>query len=726
MTTTTAPIKKRLKDFNTLTFHPVTEKIVKILSEKTENGNLTFFRIIVNYYIAKMAAMMRASVITEAYGSIPINAYAINLAPSGQGKNHSASIIEKSIMNHFNYAYESTKSVITDSNLNEMAVDLYNEDVHIISEEAAYKRVETDFKNCGEIPDSFNSGTTAAIAQTRIAMLIAKIGSVNLEMDEIGSNLLGNSDLLGALVELYDMGETKNKLIKNSRDNVRIKDVKGQTPTNLLLFGTDSKLLDGSRTEDEFISFLDMGYARRSIFGFSTEILKKKISPEERYDKLTDTTLITDAENISRQFGMLAGSTNYAVKIIVEKEEALLLIEYRQYCEELADEMPEHQNIEKTEMRHRWNKTLKLAGAYAFIDGQPVVSSDNIHAAICLVEDSGKSLNRILNRDRPYVKIAKYLAGGPNDITQVELAADVPCYKGSIGHKKDLITMCIAWAHKNHIVIKVEVRNGIEFFSGEKLQTTNLDEIYVSHSKDMTTGYQNVKVKFEDMYKLTQQKDTHWLNHHLNRGRREENEIVTGCDVIVLDIDDGIPIEGVKAVFKEYKYLLHTTKSHTEQHHKFRVILPLNYKLHLNADDYKEFMENIFDILPFKTDAATRYRSKKWLTHSGKYHYGKGEKLIDVLSFIPRTAKNDERKRMKLDHKSLENLERWFMLQTVEGNRNENLLRYALALVDAGKATLKRIKEKIMVLNNKLPQKLTEEEIDKTIMVTVKKRMGVK
>ena len=66
---------------------------------------------------------------------------------------------------------------------------------------------------------------------------------------------------------MYDQGVVKQKLTKNTADNVRGEDYDGKTPTNMLLFGTPVKLLDGSITEDQFYSFLEIGYARRCIFG---------------------------------------------------------------------------------------------------------------------------------------------------------------------------------------------------------------------------------------------------------------------------------------------------------------------------------------------------------------------------------------------------------------------------------------------------------------------------
>ena len=74
-----------MRDLKTLTFHPTAEKIVDILCKKTQNTNPMFFRVLISYYLAKITAMMRVKIATQDRGEIPVNLYAINLAPSGQG-----------------------------------------------------------------------------------------------------------------------------------------------------------------------------------------------------------------------------------------------------------------------------------------------------------------------------------------------------------------------------------------------------------------------------------------------------------------------------------------------------------------------------------------------------------------------------------------------------------------------------------------------------------------
>jgi len=169
---------------------------------------------------------------------------------------------------------------------------------------------------------------------------------------------------------------------------------------------------------------------------------------------------------------------------------------------------------------------------------------------------------------------------------------------------------------------------------------------------------------------------------------------------------------------------LYTTKRHTKQEHRFRIVLPLNYELTLDGKDFKEFMHNIYEWLPFEVDTATNQRARKWLAHPKQYEYNDGE-LLDVLSFIPKTSKNEERKILLNSQHSMDNLERWVINNIGDGNRNNLLLRYALLLLDSG-FDFEGIRQRVLALNDKIPDKLEEAEVMSTILITVAKNIAKK
>lgn len=713
-----------MKTFEEMEYHPDSERLVQILCDKTQNQNPLFFRVMVAYYFALVASMMRTTIETHDRGNIPVNLYALNLSPSGTGKNMSTNIVEEKVIGLFREKFlNETFPILAEQNLPKLAVKRAIRKSTDPDEEMA--RVQKEFDSLGPLLFSFSEATAPAIKQMRHKLLMASAGSLNLQMDEIGSYLLGNTEAFSPYLELYDIGLIKQKLKLNSSDSVRSEEIIGKTPANLMMFGTPAKLLNGGKTEEELYSMLETGYARRCFFGYATASTKAlDMTPEQVYDLLTQQTEDTWLDEFAVRLENLADIINVNRTLVMKKSTSLLLIEYRQKCDREAAQCPEHDEIKKGELSHRYFKALKLAGAYAFVDDSPELTEDHLYQAIKLAESTGAAFDKLLNRDRPYMKLAKYIATCKNEVTHADLTEDLPFYRGSSAQKQDLLSLAVSWGYKNNIIIKKAFADGIEFLRGESLVPTDLNRMVLSYSTDMTTDYQNEFAPFEQLHRLTQAPGMHWVAHHLTGGYRNEENAIPGCNLLVVDIDGGVNMSTAQLLLKNYKYLMYTTKRHTDDEHRFRIIFPLNYTLNLDAKDYRDFYKNVLEWLPFQSDSQVGQRSRKWLSNPGHYEYNEGE-LLDVLPFIPKTSKNEERKELLNSQQSMDNLERWVINNIGDGNRNNMLLRYALILVDGG-FDFEAIRQRVMALNDKIVDKLDEIEIMSTIMVTVAKHQSKK
>lgn len=504
-----------MKDLSTVSYHPVVDQLSKILCERTRSDDPSFFRIMASYYIVKVASMMRCSIATPDRGKIPVSMYAINLATSGHGKGHSMNIFEDSVIKAFRSRFlQSTFPEISTKNINNRAVKRANR--FGSDPDEMKEQMTADFEHMGPLLFSFDSGTPAAVKQMRDKLLMAGAGSMNLEIDEIGSNLIGQTEILNAFLELFDVGKLKQKLLKSTNDNKRLEEIQGKTPTNMLLFGTPNKLMDGGKTEEETISFLEIGFARRCIFGYSLKSRRSAAkTAEEIFKTLTSKTADKYLQKVSHDMETLADSLNFGITLTMQKPVALELLRYRLDCEKRAEELPEHQDIQRAELEHRYFKAMKLAGGYAFIDKSHEILERHLWQAVKLVEDSGKALHQLLNRERAHVKLAKYIAGVGEDVTHSDIAEDLPLYKGSSAAKAELMKYAIGWGYKNNVIIKSFETDGIEFFRGEALHEVNLKEINVAYSTDVAVGYQNDVIPFNEIGTLTGASGYHWINHHL-------------------------------------------------------------------------------------------------------------------------------------------------------------------------------------------------------------------
>lgn len=729
-----------MKDLSTIPHHPMLEEIVDLLSIKIQNNDRPFLRLMSIFFLAKVASAMRATVETKDRGSVPVNVYALSLATSGSGKGHSVGILEESLIRGFRDRFmNDTFPVVADARLLEIANERLVRNVDSTIDDELSK-VKGEFARLGALAFTFDSGTAPAVKQMRQKLLMANAGSINLQIDEIGSNLVANTEVLNVFLELFDQGLVKQKLTKNTSESLRSEELEGKTPTNMLLFGTPNKLLDGGKTEDEFYSMLDTGYARRCLFAYGHRIrATEALTPAEMYARLIDTSNEATIDRLSTHFTMLADPGKFGWKVFVDDPVAIELLAYRIECEDLADSLPEHEETRKAEISHRYFKALKIAGALAFVDESSDLTMTHLYQAMKLVEESGESFERILSRERNYVKLAKYLSTAGTELTHADLNESLPFYKGSQSAKNDLMTMAMAWGYKNHIIIKKTFEHAIEFFRGETLKQTSLASLTLSYSDHVAYRYRSERVPFDRLHELTQAPGMHWLNHALARGElgeghRAGENIIKGFEMIVIDVDKGTPVDVARELLKDYTYLIYTTKRHQttdpntgeKYGDRFRIVLPINYRLELDGDEFREFMSNVFSWLPFTgIDEGTNQRERKWETFPGSHWYNEGT-LLDALQFIPKTSKNEEYKASIVKLENLDNLERWFAQRMVSGNRNNQLLRFAMMLVDTGTITYPDIERRVMEFNAKLDNRLPEDELRQTVLITVARKLAAR
>lgn len=716
-------MSNNLKPFDQMKYDPVTEMLTDIMCAKTQNKERMFFRVANSYYWGVLASQMHATIEGWGGSKIPINIYAMNLSPSGTGKGYSTGLVEEQVIDRFRNTYmEVTFPMAANNNM------------QLIAQQRAKRKgtdpvdemesLEKEFNSIGSLLFSFDSATVPAVKQLRHKLNLAKSGGVNLQVDEIGANLVGQTETLNAFLELYDKGMIKDKLVKSSAENTRFERIEGFTPTNMLLFGTPSKLLDSGLTQKYLTEMLEMGYARRCFFGYIPKV-KKDVAADatalvnQMFNNGSDAQL----DALSCSLEQLADISNMNKVIRIEHDEAIYLMEYKISCDKRAECLKDHETIMRSEMENRFFKVLKLAGAYAFRDYSPNITIDHLDAAMRLAEDSGEHFARLMQPEFDYEKVAKYLADCGTSVTLPDLEQALPCFRGSKQQKDQCIEYAVAWGYKHNIVIKKLYDGNILFLRGETLKKTNLDEIIISTSTKLAEGYDSVRIPFDKLSMLGSTNNYHWANHHFEGGYRRDDHTQLGFNTIVLDVDGTLPLATAIELMKGYKAYFYTTKRHqdTDGLDRYRIILPTNYELQLDKEEYKMFMDNVMSSLPFEMDESCNQRNKKWLTCESAETYMNDGELFDVIPYIPRTAKNEEREAKFKDQKDLDNLERWVLNNTGDGNRNKQLYNFAMVLYEGG-LDFVDIGARVRALNDKLADKLDEQELQATILKSIQSK----
>jgi len=708
---------------NSLKHHsPFIKDIATVLLHKTENTDASFFKAELAYFVCKAASLMGVTLQTKDKGFIPVNAYAIALATSGFGKGHSINILENEVFHAFHTVYmQEVFPNVVESHLVQLATEKFQQQTGDKSLGDFLKATTREFEECGQYTVTFDSATPAAVKQLRHKLLMGKCGSINFQQDEMGSYLHSSTELLTLFLELFDQGMVKPKLVKNTRDNTRTKEIKGKTPTNMLLFGTPHKLFDGGATESAFYDLLEIGYARRCFFGWG-EAQTNQIYEQTAQEVYANHTSKQDADILthwSNELVSLAHSRNHGLVVDVNDAIGIEITDYRLQCNRQAAQLPEHRELERAELCHRYFKALKLAGALAFISKTPYLTLETWNHAKLLTEESGQAFGRMLYREKNYVRLAKYLKTCPEPVTHVDLMEVLPFYKGSLAGRQEMLSLASSWGYKNHVLISRSHVDNVELITASTLEPTNTESLTASWSEHLAHEYGSVTFPFDKIAKLTRTQGLHWCNHSFVDGHRKEANVIPGFNMIVLDIDGTATMDEVKLYLAKWDFYLHTTKSHTDDAHRFRVVIPISHNLKLSREDYKLFIQTILDSLPFSSDVNTNQRSRKWEAFSGSLEFTNATgKLFDALPYIPNTAKHEEYKRIKKTIADTGALEQWFIYHCNEIGRNNSLYRYGKALLDKGE-TNKDVVKKVILLNQRFATPLPKEELERTILISL-------
>ncbi|MCO4745419.1 MAG: SHOCT domain-containing protein [Proteobacteria bacterium] len=89
----------------------------------------------------------------------------------------------------------------------------------------------------------------------------------------------------------------------------------------------------------------------------------------------------------------------------------------------------------------------------------------------------------------------------------------------------------------------------------------------------MATAYADLQ---KDIRKSVKRDLRLWSPALFREGGRRQQEDVTHVSCLVMDHDDGTPLDVVRLVWEPWFHVVHTTWSHTAGHPRFRIIVPLS------------------------------------------------------------------------------------------------------------------------------------------------------
>lgn len=663
----------------------------------------------VHYVLAMAACLKRITLEGLDEQRVPLNYYGVTFANSGRGKDLSVSIALKMI---------------------QPVIDKYLDRLEYLVLQKAAQNIEMNIPSLES-----KEGTSSGFMQDRNVLDILKIGSTNVRVEELVSVLKSGDfeQVLNVLTESWQEGSNASRSFR-SYMSPKINFV----PSNCLLYSSP----EGFRTEGnkQFGSFVDNlanGMARRSYVVFDESDVEMESEP-------TEESLNTYANNIKLAKEKLSTMSEYIYQIIDARRDPIMFsteaeLEAKRYeirNKNIVSKSPLMKNAVKAELLARAYKIRRLAGLYALYDGSDEVSVENINDAIEWAEMLNKDLVIALNAETPAEKIFDYLDKVERYSSQTDI---IKHYKMASKDFKENIDEVYTVAYDNGCTLQSKIfdkQAKVVKYNLIKGEPTNLNEIICSSSNTMSDGYVQQHIAHSDLPSLVTGKYGKNYSAGIFVGnKRNKDNYIKRQNLIIFDVDEGTTIDEAKMFLNGYKGFIATTKSHNKDKNgiiceRYRIVLISKYIFNLDHEEYKQTLTNFALLHNLTVDFPVIEPSRLYYSNpDSEFTYLDGDELIDLRNYIPETRevvateqaiKNAEAHYSGVDKP--DGMDKYFLMQTSAGSRNNNLLRYGFALLTEKNLDIETAKAKVLGLNSMLLDPLDEAEIHRTIFKSMERK----
>ncbi len=647
-----------------------------------------------------------------------INYFGITIAPSSAGKSFVYEQCKKLFGEDLNFRY---KKLIEKG---------YELNTHNPSEdEITIDGFQTNIKNY--IPNFENTieGTKEGLYLRALALSKSYFGSLNLIHEEI-MDVIRDSNL-NVMKELYD-GRFIGKIIKSSiNDNIY------GIVANMLIFGSSTSLKRDQKVYEYFVKALGSGIYRRS-FIYYQEPTDIQIKMDSEFYEKPNLSFVRDY--INKHVKNIIKTGNYPeLHFTVDAEEYLELINY---------ELVEFANKYKEDERFgaeigSFDKLLKLSALHALLNQKEQISYEDVEYAYEFYKRVRKTNLELFNVEPQHKRIYKIIKKLGKATKSEILESDV---FNRMTFNED-IKLVEEYAYRKNEILKIH-GSKIKTFSIEPMPLTDLNKIIVSipkvDRKEKTTEYISMEIPFfgenQSMEKLVKSdKVSNFCLVHFENGKRKADKTIEGQNCIGIDVDNGITLKETIEKLKDYIYLIYTTKSHQKEKgglvcDRFRILLPTKSKFFVDNERHKELISNICEALEVGSyDISTRNQDRLWFTNPNAqiFKNQQGE-LFDVTPYLPDTEVREiiEKQIERFDeneyntdeiNRRIGGMIKWFISNTYPSVRNQNLYRLGAFIGDLT-GSYERIKEELYKANSMLSEPISEKELRKTVLSSLKRK----
>ena len=642
------------------------------------------------YQISCLVGLTRKEIIYE-NNAISINFLAVTLAGSGQGKSFSLKEIKKL----FDIPDEKYYAAILES-----YKEMNPEGVKVLD----------DVELSNYIPKSMDiniEGTTQGLYMRCLALSYSERGSINILNEEILDIIMQSN--LNVIKELSD--GTYNATVTKQDINDNITGIFA----NMLIFGSPLSIKRDKKTYASFIRDFGTGINRRS-FTFYKEPSPIIINKDKKYVEAPDISNVNDF--IRKE---LSTTKTHIPNYFEIDSSAMEVIElYKHDLIEFSNENLDDE-IFSAELGSL-DKIIKLSSLYAILHGKESIDVESLEYSWGFYLRCRNTVPMLFNTEPQHLRFYKIIKKNKN-ITKSEI------FEKDIFEQKTFIDdmeMTKELAYRNNEILR-ETGSKIKKYLIEPLPQTKLDKLIVSASREGRGAKSVIFVNYEiplndgdmslEKLCLSETMDAFCFCHF--DGNRAIKNATEGQNIIAFDIDGGLSLDDAKEIFKEYTYIIYTTKSHTEENNRFRVVIPTKHTFYIDNEKHKEMISNVAETLDIPIyDQSTREQPRLWFPNpKGVLHTNYIDNLLDVLPHIPDTILN-EKIMTNLESINMDEVDarisgilRWFYRSTYNSNRNNNLFRLGKFVKDLGM----NYEDILVEANSNLAEPKGEREMTKII-----------
>lgn len=232
----------------------------------------------------------------------------------------------------------------------------------------------------------------AAMLKHFAALEAGKWGAGSINVSEIGTALQSNknfTEMVDSLSIGYDLGKIPSVLLKD--DANQTPSIKG-LPINALLFGSADLILYDEKVREKFKLELSSKLSRRGTICYEDTVIartviktKEDIKAKRKATKDARTRANNFKLELSPIFQDLVETTT-TVPLIMPEDTQELYDDYLAYNDELAADMTKLHPLSILSRGHAQWRALKLAGAWAILNGKDSISKQCLIYGISCVE----------------------------------------------------------------------------------------------------------------------------------------------------------------------------------------------------------------------------------------------------------------------------------------------------------------------------------------------------